>query len=294
MIFLLRLLASLPLPVLHHIGAIAGWLVYGLAARYRSHVRENVRRACGTDAARVQRRAIGQAGRQVLELPRVWFGELQGTLDLIAGVSGDELLAAARARGDGIMLIAPHLGCFEIIPRYVASRMPITVMYRPPKQRWLAPIIEAGRCIDNVSQAPADMIGVRHLLRALHRREAIGLLPDQAPQKGEGIWCDFFGRPAYTMTLAARLSMHAHVSVLFVYAQRLPSGAGFHMHFRAPPVPLEGTVTQRVAAINRGVEAIVRGLPEQYMWGYNRYKVPAGASAVPNAGDEHGHESSGR
>jgi KDO2-lipid IV(A) lauroyltransferase len=104
------------------------------------------------------------------------------------------------------------------------------------------------------------------------------MLPDQVPGKGEGAWLPFFGRPAYTMTLAARLA-ETGATVLLAYGERLHYGAGFHLKLFALSAPLEGDLMQRAAQLNRELEALIRQCPEQYLWGYNRYKVPAGATA---------------
>ena len=161
--------------------------------------------------------------------------------------------------------------------------MPITVLYRAPKQTWLQPLMEQGRGGGNVKLAAADLGGVRQLMRALRQHEAIGLLPDQVPGRGEGTWADFFGRPAYTMTLAARLSEMPRTAVIFVYAERLSGAQGFRVTFLAPPVAVSGNLGQRVQAINACVEDLIRRCPAQYLWGYNRYKVPAGVAPPPES-----------
>ena len=145
----------------------------------------------------------------------------------------------------------------------------------------LQPLINAGRSRGNMHIAPADVGGVRRLIKALRAREAVGMLPDQVPGNGEGAWLPFFGRPAYTMTLAARLSEVAGVTTIFAWAERLPGGAGFHLRLRPPLTPLEGDTEARAAAINREMEAQIRENPAQYLWGYNRYKRPSGAPAAP-------------
>ena len=103
-------------------------------------------------------------------------------------------------------------------------------------------------------------------------------MPDQVPDAGEGVWEPFFGRPAYTMTLAARLSEVPRVRTFFYCGEILPKGRGFRLHFLEPDPPLEGDTRARVAAINRNVEKLALRLPEQYLWGYNRYKTPRGAA----------------
>jgi KDO2-lipid IV(A) lauroyltransferase len=129
----------------------------------------------------------------------------------------------------------------------------------------------AGRNRGNARVSPATLRGVRTLYKALQRGEAVGLLPDQAPQVGEGAWANFFGRPAYTMTLVRRLHKQSGAVVVFGYAERLPKGAGYRLHLER----FEGAELDE-RELNARIEALVRRCPTQYLWSYNRYKVPAG------------------
>ena len=273
---LFRFLSRFPLAVLHPLGAVLGRLTYLASPTYRRHLRENLARAL-PGSERLRGVAAAQAGRQMLEIPFVWLRPREEVLALAKEVTGWELAEAAHGRGEGILFLTPHLGCFEITAQYIAARMPITVLYRAPKQTWLQPLMEQGRGGGNVKLAAADLGGVRQLMRALRQHEAIGLLPDQVPGRGEGTWADFFGRPAYTMTLAARLSEMPRTAVIFVYAERLAGAQGFRVTFLAPPVAVSGNLGQRVQAINACVEDLIRRCPAQYLWGYNRYKRPSGA-----------------
>ncbi len=272
MIILFRLLSHLPLAWLHLLGGVLGWLTWLLSPTYRRHLRENLSLALGPEGvARVQAAAIGEAGKGMLELPKIWLRPLSETAARVVEVSGWELVEAATRRGKGILYLTPHLGCFEVTAQYLSTQAPITVLYRPPKQAWLQTMIEAGRARARLYLATADLAGVRTLLKALKRGEAVGMLPDQAPKEGEGRWLDFFGKPAYTMTLAARL-VESGATVIMVWAERLPNGRGYHFHLRAPARPLTGGIEQRAQQINHEIEDLIRECPAQYLWGYNRYK----------------------
>lgn len=268
--FLFRLLSYLPLPLLHNLGALLGWLIYGLSPAYRRHLCENMAQA-GVAAARGA--AIAEAGKTLCELPKLWLSPQDEVVGRVVQVTGWDLVEAARTAGRGILFLTPHLGCFEISAQYFAGRKtpaepagrPITVLYRRPKQDWLAPMIENGRGA-NLKLAPADVSGVKRLLKALKSGEAVGMLPDQAPGIGEGIWAPFFGRPAYTMTLAARLAQTG-ATVLLAYAERLHYGVGYHLHFLAPTGEIKTP-----ADVNREIEQLILRCPGQYLWGYNRYK----------------------
>jgi KDO2-lipid IV(A) lauroyltransferase len=129
--------------------------------------------------------------------------------------------------------------------------------------------------------APADLSGVRRLIRALKSGESVGLLPDQVPPAGQGAWLPWFGKPAYTMTLAARLAQTG-ASVIFACAERLPKGQGFVLSCRPPTSPLPvDDLEATAAAINQELMKLISSYPEQYFWGYNRYKTPRGSSEQP-------------
>jgi len=278
MVFLIRILSWLPLWALHALGGWLGRLVYLLSPTYRRHLRENMAQA-GIDPA-LRGQVAAAAGRQALELAPIWLKPLTEVAPCVVKVSGWETVEAAWQSGKGIVFLTPHLGCFEITAQYYAAHAPITVLYRPPKQAFLQELIESGRRRENLHLAPADVSGVRLLVKSLKRGQAVGLLPDQAPKVGEGVWLEYFGRPAYTMTLAARLT-ETGAATIFAWAERLPGGHGYHLRLRAPLDALNGDTLARAGQINREIEALVRECPTQYLWGYNRYKRPAGAEAPP-------------
>ncbi len=274
--FLFRWAARLPLLWLHALGALLGRIIYGCSPSYAARLRENIlaSRVCEPAASNALiSHAVAEAGKGVAEIAALWFA----ADDRICGWMHCDtwsVVEAARARGKGIIFMTPHLGGFEICAQYIAQRMPITVMYRPPKLRWLEPLMIAGRARWGAAVVPANLKGVRAFFKALKSGQAVGLLPDQTPGVGEGVWADFFGRPAYTMTLVTRLQASSGAPVVMVSARRLASGEGFHILF-------ENVSTENFSEtrLNQAVEAVVRRCPEQYLWGYNRYKTPAGASS---------------
>ena len=275
---LARLLATLPLSVLHRLGALVGRAAYLVSPRHRHFLSTNLR-AGGFAEPALLRQAIAEAGKGLLELPAIWLRPHDVVAGLVVQVTGWELVEAALERRRGILFLTPHLGCFEITAQYYAFRArassPLTVLYRAPKKKAVESLMLSGRDRPNLRLASADLRGVRILLRALKSGEAIGILPDQAPGVGEGEWAEFFGRPAYTMTLAGRLADTSGAQVILAYAERLSQGRGYHLHLSAMPPRLDGESPAR--ALNRALEGLIRLCPAQYAWGYNRYKVPAGA-----------------
>lgn len=278
MVFIFRILSRLPLRAVHALGALLGRLIYLLSPTYRRHVRENLAQA-GIDPA-LRGAVAAESGKQMLELARIWLRPLEEANALVVEVVGRDCLDAALAEGRGVLFLTPHLGCFEITAQYLSSFGDITVLYRPPKSAAAQELILTGRKRARLHLAPADLSGVRALIKALKKGQMVGMLPDQAPKTGEGVWLDFFGRPAYTMTLAARLS-ETGATTLLTWGERLPQGRGYRIHFQPLTPPLSGATQERAQQINHVVEALVRQCPAQYLWGYNRYKRPRGAEAPP-------------
>lgn len=276
---LFHLMAKLPLPLLHATGRLIGFIVYFLPGRYRLRLDRNARQAGYTDKA-FARRASGETGAMIMETPKVW---LQYDACLAKTHSDDDdVVRQALAENRGILYLTPHLGCFEMTARYIARNGPITVMYRPPRWAPLEPVMEKARAIPGLSAVPATMQGVRQFVRALKRGEAVGMLPDQVPGGGDGIWSSFFERPAYTMTLAARLALQTGVAVILTAGERLPKGQGWRIHYVRLSEPLPDDVDDLVHVINRAMETLIQRFPEQYLWSYSRYKRPDGAPPRPD------------
>lgn len=268
-----RLFARLPLGLLQALGRCLGTLVFWVSPAYRRKVCDNLARAGLAPSLRAE--AARAAGAMVGELPWLWFRDPDEVLARVR-CRNDAPAQAGWARGKGVIFLTPHLGCFEITARWIAGRAPITVLFRPARLRLLGPVLAAARNAGQMTAAPATLAGVRALLRALRRGESVGLLPDQVPGAGDGRWVPFLGAPAYTMTLPLRLAQATGATVVLVFGERLPAGAGWCLHFEPmtePPTP---------EAVNAAMERLILRLPQQYLWGYNRYKRPAGSAPEPS------------
>jgi Kdo2-lipid IVA lauroyltransferase/acyltransferase len=281
MTLLFRCLSVLPLWLLHGLGACLGWLAYLGSGVYRRRFQANAQQA-GFSPRRV-RAAIGHAGRMVCELPRLWMGAAP-RLEWV----GTSLVDAHYAAGKGVLFLTPHLGCFEVTAQGLALRYgrqygDLTVLYRPARKAFMVRVIESSRNRPGLVAVPTTLAGVKQMIKALKAGRAVGLLPDQVPPEGLGIWSPFFGRDAYTMTLSARLAQQTGAAVLVVWGERLAWGRGYRLHFSALDAPLSADLSQAVLQINQAMEQVVRQCPAQYLWGYARYKQPA---AMPGAADK--------
>jgi KDO2-lipid IV(A) lauroyltransferase len=288
---LFRLLARLPLGVNHALGAILGRLVFALSPRFRARTLDNLRAsalAAGEDdVRRMARENAAQIGMGATELAWVLFRPPGDVARKVVDEVGWEAVGKVREDKRPVIFVTPHLGGYDVAGRYLWTRLPILAMYRPHKIGWLDDLLREGRdrgaAFDGTNVAPASLAGVRMLLKHLKRGGCSVVLPDQVPGEGEGEWVDFFGRPAYTMTLLGRLQESSGAAIAFCFAERLAAGAGFRMHFMLQDEPLSTDKAVAARQVNTMVEKLVRACPAQYLWGYNRYKRPAGAPAPPEA-----------
>ncbi len=267
---LFRAFSLLPLPMLHALGWLLGWASFLLSSSYRRRLLAHARQAGYSTGVALN--SVAEAGKLVAELPRLWLGR-----PVPVGWEGAAHIEAAQAGGSGVLFLTPHLGCFEITAQAYARRFgarhPMTVLFRPARQAALRDLVALARQRPGLLTAPTTLAGVKQLIKALKAGDAVGLLPDQVPPEGQGVWAPFFGRDAYTMTLSARLAQTGHTQVLISWGERLSWGRGYLVHVRAFG-PLDSDPVQAAGQINRAMEALVRECPAQYLWSYDRYKTP--------------------
>lgn len=273
-----QLLSLLPLRVLQCAGRIMGRLVFALPGRYRDRLIDHARQAGYSDPV-FARQASAEAGAMVMELPRVW---LQNKASRALVVSDEAfMLKQAMSENRGILFLTPHLGCFELSARHVAQYQPLTVMFRPPRQAFFMPLLQAVRNDSSVKAVPATRQGVRAFLKALKNNEAVGMLPDQVPSEGEGVWAPFFGREAWTVTLPGKLAKMTNAIVMVVACERLSRGQGWRMHYLRAPDVLPDDPREQAMLFNRMMQTLIARFPAQYLWSYHRYKRPLDVPLPP-------------
>jgi len=286
MLALLRWLSHRSLGFLHLLGTWIGWVGYLASPTYRRRFNDNAARAGLSPADR--RAAIAEAGRMLAETPKLWLRPADQPIAPPVQWVDPQRLDAALDAGRGLVLLTPHLGAFEVIAQAYAercgARSPMTALYRPAKKAWVRELEETARARPGLLTAPASLAGVRQMLRALRQGQTVGLLPDQVPPEGMGVWAPFFGQRAYTMTLAAKLSLQTGAPMLLMLGQRLPHAQGWRIRVFDMPEPLPSAApfggdeaahqVACAAVMNRAMEFLIRQCPEQYLWGYHRFKNP--------------------
>jgi len=277
----IKWVSLLPLGLARAVGGLLGMLTWLLSSKYRRRFRDNWLIARSHFQAKLEPslrppsmvRAVAQAGCLAAELPAIWCNSK--TVDRMS-VEGWDLVERLLAQGRGLIVLTPHLGAFELGARAFARRHPITVLYRPSPSPTTERLLQRFRPADQLRAVPANSQGVRALLRTLKSSGVIGILPDQVPSQGEGVWASFFGRPAYTMTLPVRLAQATKAPLVWVLAVRRPGG--WSLVFKAwglgeaRPLDEANSTALDVQAMNHQLEDLIALAPEQYLWGYNRYR----------------------
>ena len=273
-------IGALPLAAVQVIGAFLGVFTYLISSHYRKLFRAHYL-AVTTKYQLPVKIWSAAAGSGMLFADSLWvWKNPKKSLDLVEVLHFD-IVESALSEGHGLLMLTPHLGCFEVMPRIMAQHYPATILYRPARQKWLNEIVEEGRNYPNLHFVPTNLNGVRQMTRALTRGEAIGILPDQVPSGGEGIWSPFFGRPAYTTILPARLANRHQTPVVMFTAVRKKWGAGWLMQAkRIEPFSKEPQIAAQ--ELNLAIENAILCAPEQFLWAYNRYKHPTGADLPPS------------
>ena len=267
-----RALSFLPLFILQAFGAVLGWVVFVSSKTYRQRFMANAAQA-GLGLAAILP-AVAAAGRLVAELPRLWMGR-----PVAIQWQGEQHVEKALQAGSGILFLTPHLGCFEVTAQAYAKRYgqhgkPMTVLYRPPRKNWLGRLVGDARQRPGLRTAPASLAGVKQMLKALKNGECVGVLPDQVPPNHQGLWTPFFGKPAYTMTLSARLAQQTGASILIAWGERRAWGCGYTVHVEPMELVLVDDLGLATQQINQAMESLIAQCPAQYLWGYDRYKQP--------------------
>ncbi len=259
------------------LAGVASRVLYAVSRRERHVSRRNLEVAYPDDSGEQRRSRIQASLRHsaatMLELGFAWIADPRRVDASIVEVHGRELLDEARAEGRGVIVLAPHFGNWEVLNFWLSSHFPFTAMYEPPKMADLDPVIRHGRERMGAELVPTNPRGVAALLKALKRAEAVGILPDQEPDWGSGVFADFFGRPAYTATLLPKLVARTQARVVTGVARRLPEGRGFAIHFLAADDRVYDT-DEKVSAlgVNACVESAIALDPVQYQWEYKRWK----------------------
>lgn len=269
----------LSLRTLQRIGALLGDAAWHLRTRATRTTLRNLQLCFPTMDERacivLARQSLRGTGMFAIESLAILSQRPQASLAWIGQVHGEAALELAHDRG-GVIVLAPHIGNWELLNAYLGRKYQFAAMYAPPDDKSLDQLLTSLRDRAGGEMLPATNAGVRAMLRRLVEGRLVGHMPDQVPHPfSGGIHAPFFGVPALTSTLIARLAQRSGVTVICAFACRLPDGAGFDLHFqRAASGIASPDLLTAVSAINASVERCVQFAPDQYQWEYKRFKHP--------------------
>lgn len=213
----------------------------------------------------------------VFEFAQMSYRSEQELMAQILRVEGENLLKQAYNSDRGVLLLVPHFGNWELLCAFLGLNYSVAALYAPPKVAALESVILSTRERFGGELFAIDTAGMRSILRVLKQGKLVAILPDQVPDRNSGVYADFFGHPALTMSLVHRLIDKTGPDVIIGSVQREKSdhGYGYVARFESLVDSIEGLDAQGCAEVlNRSIERVVRRAPEQYQWEYKRFKRP--------------------
>ncbi len=285
-IFLVTCLGRLPLCVVRFLGQLVGRCVWYFKGRDYDITLKNIQ-LCLPELKKNQQQQLAQESLEetamtAAEACIIWRKSWSWLATKIVVIEGGDVLTAELSAGKGLIVLAPHLGNWEVVAPYLASLAPLTAMYKPLSVPALDKLIYSGRSKLNITMAPTNRKGVGMLLKALQQGTIVGVLPDQNPDKNAGGEAAlFFGHLAMTMSLVHGLIGRTGCRVVSVFAMRVSGGFKI-ITLPAAPEIYSGDIHESLRGMNASIESCVRIAPAQYQWEYNRFrKLPACGLAEP-------------
>lgn len=270
------MLSLLPLSLNRAVGTFAAQLAWVSKSRIRRITEVNLQ-LCFPDKNDSERRLLAQqsllhTGKLATECAWIWHRPTQTTEQYIREIRGEHLLREALAAPSGLIMVSPHIGNWELCTLVVSRFTKFTYFYRSPRNLSLGPLLLKWRAHLGGHPASLDASGIRKGLRILKNGGAVGILPDQEPDRDNGVFAPFFKQPALTMTLLSRLAARSKANVIYTVAERLPGAQGWRIHYlAADPAIYNDDPVESASAVNRDVERCIAICPEQYAWNYKRF-----------------------
>jgi len=268
-----RIASCLPLSQARWLGKLFAQVVWYAKRGPARITRLNIELCFGPDHDDLARASLLETGKLVFEIGAVGCWSAERVLATIVNVEGRELIDQAIARGQSVVVLAPHLGNWEMLGLYLGREYGVTSLYEPQGNATINELAHRFRERTGASLVPTTHGGLRAVYRELERGGVIALLPDQVGARSSGIYAPFYGSPALTMRLYHRL-LRRHDS-LPVMAYALRDEAGFRIRFRTVGDDVgESDLEASAIALNYAIEQAITEAPAQYQWEYRRFRRP--------------------
>lgn len=278
---LLQQLGRVPLPLLRGFGQTLAGVLLRVPTRTAGYARLNLDIARPFIAAELTdsqwRHLVRQAQRNellsYLEFVSIWGSTNRRNISRIGSVSNQALFEQALTTQNGIVLVVPHLGTWEVMNAWLSQYTAMTVMYKPVKQPDANQFVLNARSREGAHLVPADERGVRQLFVTLKRGGVTAILPDHSPEQPVPPLIDWFGVPLYSSQLIAKLLYKTGASGLLAYAIRQPDGK-FALHFEPiDPAVMQQDSVSGTQALHVQLQQLIARYPAHYHWSYKRFKA---------------------
>lgn len=280
----LKLLSLLPLSGVRAVGSLVGVIALKLSKRTSQRLRNNLL-VTGlatpenidemvTNTAKSMGMTLAEAALIAWQKKYAYINRLFEVDDSFYQVK--EILAT----GKNIVFLTPHIGNFELAIKYFALNLPmkINILYKPEKDPVLNAIMLEGRTERNVIPVPTNRKGVLSLMKHLKSGGTIGILPDNVASGGDGEWVKFFGQYVYATSLTAKICQMPDTRTVLVQSVRTATG------FKASCIPFNPSsqdTHEIMQELYIEIEKLVREVPEQYYWSYDRFRNVDNAKPKP-------------
>jgi len=266
----------LPLSWARGFGRSVGALLDYLTSRWRRVAVRNLELAypswTSTERRTVARQSVQSTAELMAEMGRLWIHPWSDIASLIE-VEGSACITKPLASGQGVIVLGPHLGNWELLGMHVATLGDLVALYEPLALKKLDQLVYTGRQRTGGKLVPTTARGLAELVRAVRSGGITGILPDQVPREASGgLDAPFFGVECFTATLAHNLIKRSGAAAVMGAVLRTPKG--FRAVYReAEPGVYSDDPQEALAAINRGVEKLIMGNERQYQWQYKRFRI---------------------
>ena len=281
----MRLLGALPFAINRALATAVGTLLAWLPTQALKVSKTNLALCypalSAEEQTRLARKSLLESVKNTFEIALFWRQPAEG-LKRVVAVDGDTPLRQAVQDGRPIMILAPHLGCWEVLNFWLATEFGLHAMFAPSGLPEVDNLVRSGREHFGSTMYPTTARGVAGLVRAMKKGALTAILPDQVPDRRSGRHVPFYGQPAYTGTLACKLIRQTQAVTFMAWARRLPGTQGYEIRVRpADDSVADDDLDAALTAMNHSIENLIDESPSQYLWSYKRFRRPPSGVDTP-------------
>ncbi|WP_168405305.1 lysophospholipid acyltransferase family protein [Acinetobacter indicus] len=282
---LLKNFSKLPLRLIQVTARSVGWLLYVSNSSARRVTEINLKSAypelSESERDQLTKRSLKSQCMTYAESVKIWGSAPEFALEQIKVVYGEDIFLDALQNPNGTLAVVPHFGTWELMNAWVNLHTAPVIMYKPSKNPDVDRFMLEARQRLNATLVPTDETGVRALFKHLKQGGFAAILPDHVPKESGGIYSPFFGQNALSSTLLSKLAAKTQCSVIGLSCLRREDLNGFELHVQTLSAEINAKDLQlSVDTLNKEMERMINVAPEQYLWGYKRFRKVEGSKNI--------------